>query len=116
MKTRMHSSRIRTARLLTVSRSIPWGEGGLPNPPDADPLLDADPPPLLDADPHPFLDADPPGHVTCNTCWEVNPHPVNRMTDRCKNITSPQTSFAGGNNTLFVFIMSRKKHDDLILP
>ena len=26
------------------------------------------------------------------------PHlPVNRMTDRCKNITLPQTSFAGGN-------------------
>ena len=23
--------------------------------------------------------------------------PVNRMTDRCKNITLPQTSFAGGN-------------------
>ena len=27
------------------------------------------------------------------------PHPpVNRMTDRCKNITLPQTSFAGGND------------------
>ena len=26
------------------------------------------------------------------------PDPVNRMTDRCKNITLPQTSFAGGNN------------------
>ena len=24
--------------------------------------------------------------------------PVNRMTDRCKNITLPQTSFAGGKN------------------
>ena len=24
--------------------------------------------------------------------------PVNRMTDRCENITLPQTSFAGGNN------------------
>ena len=24
-------------------------------------------------------------------------HPVNRMTNRCKNITLPQTSFAGGN-------------------
>ena len=24
--------------------------------------------------------------------------PVNRMTNRCKNITLPQTSFAGGNN------------------
>ena len=26
--------------------------------------------------------------------------PVNRMTDRCKNITLPQTSFAGGNKKL----------------
>ena len=25
---------------------------------------------------------------------------VNRMTDRCKNITLPQTSFAGGNNVM----------------
>ena len=24
--------------------------------------------------------------------------PVNRITDRCKNITLPQTSFAGGKN------------------
>ena len=24
--------------------------------------------------------------------------PVNRMTDRCKNITLPQTSFAGGKD------------------
>ena len=28
------------------------------------------------------------------------PPPVNRMTDRCKNSTLPQTSFAGGNNCL----------------
>ena len=26
--------------------------------------------------------------------------PVNRMTDRCKNITLLQTSFAGGNNNI----------------
>ena len=30
--------------------------------------------------------------------WGRHPPPVNRMTDRCKNITLPQTSFAGGNN------------------
>ena len=29
--------------------------------------------------------------------------PVNRMTDRCKNITLPQTSFAGGNEFKFFF-------------
>ena len=28
--------------------------------------------------------------------------PVNRMTDRCKNITLPETSFAGGNYYLWV--------------
>ena len=30
------------------------------------------------------------------------PATVDRMTDTCKNITLPQTSFAGGNNT-FLF-------------
>ena len=39
-----------------------------------------------------------PGHVTGDACWDRE-HPVNnRMTDRCKNITLPQTSFEGGNN------------------
>ena len=27
--------------------------------------------------------------------------PVNRMTNRCKNITLPQTSFASGNNVFY---------------
>ena len=30
--------------------------------------------------------------------------PVNRMRDRCKNITLPQTSFAGGNDSRFAFL------------
>ena len=30
-------------------------------------------------------------------CWDTPLPPVNTMTDRCKNITLPQTSFAGGN-------------------
>ena len=47
MKTRMHSSRMRTARSLTVSYSIRWGREGLPLP-MADPLADP-----LDAD-HPL--------------------------------------------------------------
>ena len=34
----------------------------------------------------------PPPRATMHT------PPVNRMTNRCKNITLPQTSFAGGNN------------------
>ena len=37
-----------------------------------------------------------PGHVTYNACWDRDP-PVNRTTHRCKNITLPQASFAGGN-------------------
>ena len=37
---------------------------------------------------HPTPEADPPGPGT---------PPVNRMTNRCKNITLPQTLFAGGN-------------------
>ena len=34
--------------------------------------------------------------------------PVNRMTDRCKNITLPQTSFAGGNKYQTVWNDSRR--------
>ena len=30
--------------------------------------------------------------------------PVNRMTDRCKNIALSQTSFAGGNNTKLTYL------------
>ena len=71
----MHSSRMRTARLLTVSHSIQWG-GDMPNPPDADPL-----PP----------EVDPPG-CRCPS----HPPPMDRMTDTCENITLPQTSFVGG--------------------
>ena len=66
--TRMHSSRMRTAR----SSGRP---GGLHQAPPRDQA----PPPSR-----------PPG--TRHT-----PPPVNRMTNRCKNITLPQTSFAGGN-------------------
>ena len=32
-----------------------------------------------------------------------SPPPVNRMTNRCKNITLPQTSFAGGKDEAFYF-------------
>ena len=50
----MNSSRLRTAPLLTVSRSAQWGV--CPSPPNADPL-----------------DAEHTGHVTCNACWETTP-------------------------------------------
>ena len=45
-----------------------------------------------------------PGEGVCS--WEVYPSmqwdrpPVNRMTDRCKNITFHQTSFVGGKNLI----------------
>ena len=111
----MHSSRMRTARSLTISHSIPGVICPTPldaDPPGCRPFLHADPPwmltpagyrPSLDADTS--LDADPPFHVTCDACWEANPTPMNRMTHRCKNITLPQTSFAGGNQ----FNSSHKK-------
>ena len=35
------------------------------------------------------------GLVICDACWDTYP-PVDRMTDTCKNITFPQTLFAGG--------------------
>ena len=69
----MHSSRMRTARLLTVSCSA---RRGLPNPssPRCIPCV----------------------HVTCDVCSEAKHHPC-EQTDTCKNITFPQTSFVDGN-------------------
>ena len=31
-------------------------------------------------------------NVTCDACWDTAPHPVNRITDTCRNITFPQHS------------------------
>ena len=73
----MHSSRMRTARLLTVSQHALLGgvpargvylTGGVPA---------------------------QGGYLLGGVPAQV---PVNRMTDRCKNITLPLTSFAGGKN------------------
>ena len=38
--------------------------------------------------------------VVSHHALRQTPPPVNRMTNRCKNITLPQTPFAGGNNSL----------------
>ena len=99
----MHSSRMRTARSLTVSYHI------LCTPPSA----------TMHAPPQPCM---PPNHACppattyapqqpCTPPSNHTPHnhacplatmhtpPVNRMRDRCKNITLPQTSFAGGNKS-----------------
>ena len=87
----MHSSRMHTTHLLTVSHSIPGG-GGLPKPHWRQTPLDTDPmdadlpgggPPgmqsTLEADRQPSRQTPstwmqtPPGHVTCDACWEANP-------------------------------------------
>ena len=100
--TRIHSSRMRTTRLLPVSPSMhcsggtwswgvhgpggcTWSGGGVPG---------------LGGVPGPrgwgmYLVL---GGVPGPRGVPAQVPPVNRMTDRCKNITLPQTSFAGGNN------------------
>ena len=79
--TRMHSSRMHTA----CSSSRPGGLYQAPPRDQAPP--GADPP-----------DQAPPREQTPLPRDQATPPPVNRMTDRCKNITFPHTSFAGGNN------------------
>ena len=82
------------------------------------PPCHACPPPHMPPLPHTPLPCMPPtmhAPLPCPSCHAPLPHMppcharlptthtsplVNRMTDRCKNITLPQTSFAGGNNHL----------------
>ena len=78
---------MRTARLLTISWSIPCILGDMNNPA---------PPPLPQMQ-TPSLDADP------LVMWPVmhagKPTPSSReQTSTCENITLPQASFAGGND------------------
>ena len=72
---------------MRTARSSSSGGADLPNPPGGRP--ETDPPGGL---PNP-LDADPPPPGA--DPYRQTPPPVNRH--RCKNITLPQTSFAGGN-------------------
>ena len=81
---------MRTARLLTVSRSIRWEGLQTPLLRQTLPLMEADPP--LDSDMWPVMHAEKPS--------QYPPPPreqMNRMTHGCENITVLQTSFAGGN-------------------
>ena len=86
-KTRLHSSRMHTTRLLTVSPSMHCAgvcsQGRL------------HPVGLLPRDPV-LRGRSVPGGWYSSMHWG-RPPPVNRMTDNCKNITLPQTSVAGGN-------------------
>ena len=107
LKTRLHSSRMRSARTLTISPSmlcagVGW-DGGLCM--------------VLGGVHGPGVCVFPgggayswgvhgPGGAWSQGGWYPSMHwdrplpPVNRMINRCKNITLPQTSFACGNNGL----------------
>ena len=101
----MHSNRMRTA--CSSSRpKVGWGSPpgtpptrhrpGTRHPPDQAP-----PGPGTPRTRHPPDQATPPGPGILPGPGTHNPNPsVNRMTNRCKNITLPQTSLAGGNQQL----------------
>ena len=97
----MHSSRMRTARslivspYLVVSHTCPPGSNHMHAPPGA--TTHAPPGATTHA---PWSNhAHPPGsNHACPPGATTHDPPVNRMTNRCKNITLPQTSFAGGKN------------------
>ena len=90
--TSMHSSRMRTACLLTVSHSIlgvsAWGRCVQRV--------------CVRGDVCPGVCVCPgwgrQGWVCIPACNGADLPPLNRTTDRCKNITLPQTSFVGGKN------------------
>ena len=114
--TRMHTSRKRTVRksIHLLSEGAGWR-----------PPLEQAPPP--GADPAPPQSSPPPGpgtpqeqappgpappletcckacwDTTCNACWDSTP-PMNRMTDRCKNIT-----FATSLRTVIIFFTRLKE-------
>ena len=97
----MHSSRMRTARLLTVSVGFACptpGGGGLHRGGSSQPgggVCIGGGSVQLRAGPHPAGGSVQPWEGVCIQGGWANP-PVNRMTHRCKNISLPQTSFAGG--------------------
>ena len=92
----MHSSRVRTTRMLTVSRSIRRRGSAQPPSPDTDSPIPPDPAPPPGG--RPPLDADTPspgGRHTLHWCRSPLPW-TEGMTHACENITLPLTSFAGG--------------------
>ena len=113
----MHSSRMRTARSLTVSPYLAISYACPPEqpcmPPWEQPCTSPPEQPCMP----PQSNHACPLRATMHTPPQEQPHmppqeqpctpPVNRMTNRCKNITLPQTSFAGGKNrcqTDFMFL------------
>ena len=61
----------------------------------------------------------PPGQVhpprQVHPPWQVHP-PVNRMTNWCKNITLPQTSFAGGKKYIWVSLINLRRMKENVSP
>ena len=92
----MHSSRMRAAR----SSSRPGGVFTRH-------LQDQAPWEQTPQTRHPTGTRHPPGPGTPRPGPGTLP-PVNRVTNRCKNITLPQTSFAGGKNSMKMRLKNRK--------
>ena len=108
----MYSSRMRTARtssrhggggLDQIPLNFPLGCGPGPDPPKLPPWVRAwkpgEPPPRPGTPPgtrHPPTPTPGRRHTPPGTRHT----PVNRITDTCKNITLPQTSFAGGKYSI----------------
>ena len=96
----MHSSRMRTARALTIGRGGTCPGGYLPGGcicPGGCTCQGV----YLHVGVYLPRGVYMPRGCTCpGGCTCRGTPPVNRMTDRCKNITLPQTSFAGGNNAI----------------
>ena len=103
--TRMHSSRMHTARSSSRHGGSPHPHGSRHPPPEQAPQVWAWRPPPK-ARPLNFPPGCGPGNLqgmlgyhppetcykacwdtTCNACWDNTPSPVDRMTDTCKNIT-----------------------------
>ena len=93
-KTRMHSSRMCTARL------SPYRGEGLPNrdPPDRDPL-DGDPPRQRPPRQRPPWTETPSGHVTCGACWDRDP-PYEQNDWQTGIKTLPCCNFVAGGNRI----------------
>ena len=125
-RTRMHSSRMRTAHSLPGRGGSLFGRGvsvqGCQwHPPKEHGTRDKDPPwkehGTKDRDPpwkeHGTRDRDPLEGTWAQAAREEvtsyrDPLPVDRITDASKNVTLPQTSFAGGNNMMLFHSLSTK--------
>ena len=122
MNTRMHFSRIRTARRSSHLGGVlhqtpprprhspgpgtPLGPGTSQEPSPPGPGTPPGPGSPQDQTPGPGIHPEPGTPQTSHTpspSRPGTPTPVNRMTDRCKHITLSKTSFAGSNKRFPIF-------------